>query len=102
MPLPPYLKVQNDIVLLQVKAQPRASRNEIGEVLGNELKIKLAAPPVDSAANELLVKFLTEVLGCQRVAVQLVRGQRSRHKIIAVHGMEAAMILLKLQGALER
>jgi len=98
VPLPGYLKVQNDVVLLHVKAQPRASRNEIGELLGNELKIKITAPPVDSAANEALVKFLAERLGCARGAVQLARGQVSRHKVFAVRGMDAAAIHQKLQG----
>ena len=77
--------------------QPRASRNEIGEALGNELKIKVAAPPVDSAANEALVRFLAETLDCSRSAVQLVRGGASRHKTIAVSGMKATAIAAKLQ-----
>ena len=67
MALPPYLKVQSDgVVLLHVKVQPRASRHEIGAALGSELKIKITAPPVDSAANEALVKFLAVLLGCPR------------------------------------
>ena len=96
MPLPPYLKVQNNIVLLHVKAQPRASRNEIGEVLGNELKIKITAPPVDSAANEALVKFLATLLGCSKNAVQLVRGGASRHKTFAIRGLDAEAVAERL------
>jgi uncharacterized protein (TIGR00251 family) len=97
MSLPPYLKTQDDVVFLQVKAQPRASRNEIGEVLGQELKIKITAPPVDSAANEALVRFLAGVLGCSRSAVRLVRGDTSRHKIIAIHGLKADEIARRLK-----
>lgn len=92
MSLPPYLKVQGDVVYLHIKAQPRASRNEIGEPLGDELKIKIAAPPVDSAANEALVKFLAEVLDCPKNAVQLVRGATSRHKVIAIQGFKPEVI----------
>ena len=92
MPLPPYLRQEGDVVYLHVKVQPRASRNEIGETLGNELKIKVTAPPVDSAANEALVEFLAEVLGCPRGAVQLVRGKTSRHKVIAVRGVTAEQV----------
>src|SRR5947199_4759247 len=99
MPLPPYLKVQNDdVVLLHVKVQPRASRNEIGEALGNELKIKITAPPVDSAANEALVKFLAEVIDCPRHAIQLVRGGTSRHKVIAIRGLSADQISAALKS----
>lgn len=96
MSLPPYLKEQNDVVLLHVKVQPRASRNGIGEVLGSELKIKIAAPPVDSAANEALVKFLAELLESSRSAVQIVRGETSRHKVVAIRGMSAEFVQQKL------
>jgi uncharacterized protein (TIGR00251 family) len=80
------------MVFLHVKVQPRASRNEIGEPLGRELKVKITAPPVDSAANEALVKFLAEVLGCPRGAIQLERGATSRHKIFSIHGLAAGLV----------
>ena len=89
--------MQDDLVLLHVKAQPRASRNEIGQVLGDELKIKITAPPVDSAANDALVRFLAGVLGCPRGAVRLVRGETSRHKVIAIHGLKAEEIAQRLK-----
>ncbi len=84
--------------LLSVKLQPRASKNEIGEPLGDELKIKVTAPPVDSAANEALVKFLAEKLDCSRNRVELVRGQTSRHKTVMLHGFKPDEILEKLSG----
>ena len=62
-----WLNGSQTVVHLHVKAQPRASRNEIGEVLGSELKIKITAPPVDSAANEALLKFFAELLGCRSI-----------------------------------
>ena len=62
----PFLKVHADGVLLQLKLQPRASRNEILGPLGAELRIKVTAPPVDSAANEALLGFLAARLGCGR------------------------------------
>ena len=73
--------------LLSVKLQPRASRNEIGEPLGNELKIKVTAPPVDAAANQALVELLADKLHCPRSRIELVRGYKSRHKIIKLHGI---------------
>ena len=99
MSLPPYLKVQRDTVLLHVKVQPRAARNEVGEVLVHELKIKVTAPPVDSAANEALVKFLAEVLDCPRNAVQLLRGETSRHKVILIRGLTAELVAERIGHA---
>ena len=86
-------------MLLAIKLQPRAASTEIGPVLGNELKIKVTAPPVDAAANEALVRFLADRLGCPRGAVRLVRGQTSRHKIVAVTGLSAALAAARLGAA---
>ena len=55
MAIPNFLRAQPDGVLLAVKLQPRASKNEIVGPAGEELKIKVTAPPVDAAANEALV-----------------------------------------------
>jgi uncharacterized protein (TIGR00251 family) len=57
--------------------------------LGSELRIKVTAPPVDSAANEALVDLLAETLGCAKNRVELVRGHTSRHKLIKLHGFKA-------------
>jgi len=98
MSLPPYLRAQADGVWLSIKLQPRASANEIGEAMGNELRVKVTAPPVDSAANEALVRFLAETLDCARNRVELVRGQTSRHKVIRLHGITAEDVLKKLRA----
>jgi len=87
--LPTYLRATPGGTLLAIKLQPRASANEIGEALGDELKIKVTAPPVDSAANESLVKFLAGHLGCAKNRVELLRGQTSRHKTVKLHGFTA-------------
>ncbi len=84
-----FHREDGDGVLLSVKLQPRASANEIGEPLGDELKIKVTAPPVDSAANEALLEFLAEKLDCARNRVEIVRGHKSRHKIVKLHGFKA-------------
>lgn len=95
--LPAFLSVQKDGLILAIKLQPRASKNEIGEPLGNELRIRVTAPPVDSAANEALVRLLAERLNCPRSRVELLRGQTSRHKVIKLHGMSAEAVLAKLR-----
>jgi len=93
---PAYLRDQSDGVLLTVRLQPRASRNEIGDALGNELRIKVTAPPVDAAANEALLRLLADSLDCSRNRVELVRGQTSRHKTIKLYGFTAAAVAAKL------
>ena len=99
MTVPGFLRVQADGVLLSVKLQPRASANEIGDALGNELRIKVTAPPVDAAANEALVKLLAQHLDCPRNRVELVRGHTSRHKTIKLHGLAPEDVVKKLGHA---
>jgi hypothetical protein len=94
--IPNFLRAQADGTLLSVKLQPRASKNEIGAPLGGELKIKVTAPPVDSAANQALIELLAEKLDCARGRVELVRGRTSRHKTIRLHGFTPEEVLKKL------
>jgi uncharacterized protein len=93
MTMPPFLHTQPDGVLLSVKLQPRASTNEIGEVLGSELRIKVTAPPVEAAANEALLRLLAQQLHCPRNRVDIVRGHTSRHKTVKLYGLAAEDVL---------
>lgn len=93
-----FLRETSGGILLSVKLQPRASKNEIGEPLGDELKIKVTAPPVDAAANQALIELLAEKLGCSRGKVELIRGQTSRHKTILLHGFKLEEVVQKICG----
>jgi uncharacterized protein (TIGR00251 family) len=97
MTLPSFIKTQPDGVLLCVKVQPRASRNEMGEPLGGELRIKVTAPPVDCAANEAVVKLLAKTLHVARSRVELIRGQASRHKVFKLHGLKPEEVMGRLE-----
>ena len=92
----PYLQQRSGGVCLSLKVQPRASRNEIAGPIGNALKIKVTAPPVDSAANEAVLELIAETLGCARNQLELLRGATSRHKKILVRGLTSAQIEARL------
>jgi uncharacterized protein (TIGR00251 family) len=96
MPPASYLKETSGGTLLLVKLQPRASKNEISGPLGEELKIKVTAPPVDAAANQALIELLANKLDCPRGRVELIRGQTSRHKTVKLHGFTPEEVLGKL------
>lgn len=98
----PYLRAHSDGAYLAAKVQPRSAKNEIGEAVGAELKIKVTAPPVDAAANEALIRLLAERLGCSRNCVQIVRGQTSRHKLIFIKDLDPAFIEKQLESSLSR
>lgn len=96
---PAFLTAQADGVTLAIKLQPRASTNEISDLSGPELRIKVTAPPVDAAANESLLRLLADKLDCSRGKVELIRGHTARHKVVKVHGLSAAAVLAKLSAA---
>ncbi|MGH7992154.1 MAG: DUF167 domain-containing protein [Limisphaerales bacterium] len=93
--IPNFLRAQPDGALLSVKLQPRASANEIipHGGAGDELRIRVTAPPVDAAANEALVRLLAERLDCARSSIELVRGHKSRHKVVKLHGFTPEEVL---------
>ena len=74
---------------LAVRVTPRASRNEIVEMLADgTIKVRLAAPPVDDEANRALIEFLAEILGVPKSRLDIVAGVTGRDKLIAVLDMD--------------
>lgn len=69
--------------------QPRAKHSEVVGPHGGAVRIRIAAPPVDGAANEALVAFLADRLGVPRSAVTLRRGATGRRKLLEVKGIGA-------------
>jgi uncharacterized protein len=80
-------------VRFDVRVQPRASRNEVVGEHDGALRVRLAAPPVDGAANEALVDLLAEVLRVAKRDVKIVRGAASRRKVVEVDGVTAEQVL---------
>lgn len=85
------------LVLVSLRVQPRASRTELAGILeGQELRVRVAAPPVDAAANEALIRFLADELDLPRSAVWLVRGDTSRRKQVAIRGRTREEVIARL------
>lgn len=78
---------ENDGVLtFKVQVVPRASRSEIAGEHNGALRVRIAAPPVDGAANEELVRTLAAALGIKRGAIEIARGRSSKTKQVRVTG----------------
>jgi len=74
---------------LAVRVTPRASSNEIAEVLDDgTIKVRLAAPPADNETNEALVLFLSEILGVPKSRLDIVAGGVGRDKLVSVVDMD--------------
>ncbi|MGA1237294.1 MAG: DUF167 domain-containing protein [Limisphaerales bacterium] len=95
--MPPWLTPKTDHVLLAVRVQPRASANSVQGELGNHLRIRITAPPVDSKANDALIEFLSKLLHCSRSQIQIKNGLTSRQKTLAIYHLPPDFILQTLQ-----
>jgi uncharacterized protein (TIGR00251 family) len=80
------LTERNAAIVFTVRVQPRASRDSIEGALGEALKVRLTAPPVDARANEALRRLLAARLNLPLSAVRILSGERSRSKRVAVRG----------------
>ena len=83
-PAPDAISATASGVRLRLRVQPKASRNEVVGPHGDQIRLRLTAPPVEGAANEALVRFLAEQLGVERSAVKIVAGLGSRSKVVEV------------------
>ena len=82
---------------LAVRVTPRASRNEIVEVLSDgTVKVHVTAPPAEGKANEVLLKFLAEVLDVPVSRIDVVAGATGRDKLISVVDMDAETLHKKI------
>jgi uncharacterized protein (TIGR00251 family) len=86
-------------IRFEVHAKPRAKKSRIVGERGDAVEVALAAPPVDGAANEELVRFLAKALGVPRRNIQLVRGETSREKLLAVTGLSLEEVTDLLRGS---
>jgi len=77
---------------ISVYVQPRASKTMVAGMHDGCVKVRLAAPPVDGAANAALVEFVADCLGIAKSRVRIVSGQTSRRKVVEVDGVSAEQL----------
>jgi uncharacterized protein (TIGR00251 family) len=82
---------------LEVYIQPRASKSEVAGMHDGVIKIRIAAPAVENAANEALVDFVAEALGVAKRSVRIVSGRASRRKVIEIDGVTKEAIAATLR-----
>lgn len=88
---PACLSRLGDGVLLQISVVPNAKRTEIDGLHDGALRVRLAAPATEGRANQALVTWLAKALGVAKRDVELVRGETSRRKQMAIAvSLEAA------------
>lgn len=83
---------------LAIKAIPNAPRDEVVGWMGEALKVKIHAPPVEGRANDAICEFLAATLKLPRRSVTVLRGDTSRHKIVRIDGLSSAELQIRLRN----
>ncbi|HSK63280.1 MAG TPA: DUF167 domain-containing protein [Pyrinomonadaceae bacterium] len=78
--------LREDQVVFRVQVAPRSSRSEVVGEHNGSLRVKIAAPPVDGAANEELIRLLAKTFNVSRGAVTIVSGHTGKVKQISIKG----------------
>lgn len=94
MPLPVH--AQDGEVRFAVKVVPGASRERIVGLLGEALKVAVAAPPEGGKANRRLCELLARTLGVPIAAVRVAQGTASPRKVVAVRGLDPVLVQARL------
>ena len=81
-----------------IRVQPRAARSGLAGEMDGLLKIRLAAPPVDGAANAELIRWLAGFFKVSRQQVTLVAGATAKKKIVRIAGLSAAEAVAKIDA----
>ena len=77
-----WYEMQEEFVILAIKAQPNASKNKIAGLYDDSLKITIKAPAVEGAANKELIKFLSKTFKVPKSSITFIGGETSKRKRI--------------------
>ena len=91
--MPLVINEREGCIVITVRVIPKASKTELVGVIDGVLKVRIAAPPVDGAANDELVRYLAKLVGVGRSSVSIVSGQSSKTKRIELAGVDAKSLL---------
>lgn len=83
-------------VLVRVRVQPRARVERLEGVSGDQLHLRVTAPPVDGAANAACLALLAKLLGVPRARMRLQAGEKSRNKLVHIAGVTPAEVTAAL------
>jgi uncharacterized protein (TIGR00251 family) len=84
--------VREGEVVFKVQVVPRASRTEVVGEYNGSLRVRIAAPPVDGAANEELIRVLAKTFKVSRAAVKLVSGHSSKIKQVSIEALPEEIV----------
>ena len=94
--MPSWCRASSDGTLLDVVVQPRSSREGIGPVHADRLRVRVHAPPADNEANEAVVALVAKRFGVHRGEVTIATGRTGRRKTLLLAGVTPELVLDRL------
>ena len=85
-------------LVIKVRVMPRASKSAVSGETDGLWKVRIAAPPVDGAANTELIKLFAKALGIARSNIEIIGGAASRIKTLRISGMSEAAFRRRMDG----
>ncbi len=80
----PWFEDRGDSIVLNIRVVPRAAKDGVQGVLGDELKVRIQAPPVEGKANAYLVKYLAKLWDIPRADIEILSGETGRNKRLQI------------------
>jgi len=87
------LRESEEGLLVKIKVQPKASKNEIKGIQDDAVKVRLTSPPVDGAANLACQNFFAKILDIPKSQVKIITGLTSRNKTLLIKGLSKATFM---------
>jgi uncharacterized protein (TIGR00251 family) len=94
-----WISAKNNFVQVEVVVVPNAGRNQVIGEHNGRLKVKVQSPPVEGAANQALIEYFSKILKTPKKNIQILRGETSRQKSVAVVGLKVDEVEERLQLA---
>jgi hypothetical protein len=94
--MPAWYRWDGNDLILQLRIQPRASRDEFAGIIGDRLKVRLTAPPLEGRANDHLIAFLAQAFDVPQRQVHLEQGAAGRHKRLRIRSPKTLPPVLEI------
>lgn len=97
-----HVRPTTNSALLRIRLTPKGGKDDLMKVEAETLHVRVAAPPIDGAANQALISLLSKTLGVARSRISIASGHSSRDKSVRVDGISSDELRIRLEAALRQ
>ena len=86
-----WLEEKNGDHIINLRDIPRATKDAVQGLMGDALKIRIQAPPIEGKANLYLIKFIAKQWKIPRAQIEILSGETGRNKRVCIHAASAEL-----------